>query len=135
MYIDCSLPDFLGGCVNELKRLFRVRLCVVLCCLSLQQVQCMHLAEQGQTLLVAGAESTLTSLTRSQLERKARTPVTPRSVYALSVNGTGAHEGVRTFHLQHHSLAFVVVPLSPPRTVISGRGGVARLGDARCLGT
>lgn len=93
----------------------------------------MHLAEQGQTLLVAGAESTLTSLTRSELERKARTPVTPRSVYALSVNGTGAHEGVRTFHLQHHSLAFV--PLSPPRTVTSGKGGVARLGDARGLGT
>lgn len=61
------------------------------------QVQCMHVAEQGQTLLVAGSESTLTSLSRSQLERKARTPVTPRSVYALALNdGTGPHEGVRT---------------------------------------
>lgn len=55
----------------------------------------MCLAEQGQTLLVAGAESTLTSLSRSQLERKARSPVIPRSVYALAVKGTGPHEGVR----------------------------------------
>lgn len=54
----------------------------------------MCLAEKGQTLLVAGAESTLTTLSRSELERKARTPVTPRSVYALAANGTGPHEGV-----------------------------------------
>lgn len=54
----------------------------------------MHLAEQGQALLVAGAESTLTVLSRGELERKGRTPVTPRSVYALAVNGAGPREGV-----------------------------------------
>eukprot|EP00903_Cladosiphon_okamuranus_P022603 g20798.t1 len=58
------------------------------------EVQCMRLAEQGQTLLVAGAESTLTFLGRSELGRKARTPVAPCSVYALAVAGTGPREGV-----------------------------------------
>lgn len=58
------------------------------------QVQCMCSTGQGQTLLTAGAESTVTYLSRSQLERKNRTPVTTPSVYALAINGTGPYEGV-----------------------------------------
>ncbi|CAM9564966.1 unnamed protein product [Pylaiella littoralis] len=58
------------------------------------EVQCMCSTGQGQTLLTAGAESTVTYLSRNQLERKNRTPVTTSSVYALAINGTGPYEGV-----------------------------------------
>lgn len=54
----------------------------------------MAAAEDGQTLLVAGAESSVTYLSRTRLETRARTPASPSSVYALAVNGFGRHEGV-----------------------------------------
>lgn len=55
----------------------------------------MAVAEDGQTLLVAGAEPSVTYLSRSRLETRARTPASPASVYALAVSGFGRHEGVR----------------------------------------
>ncbi|CAM9455613.1 unnamed protein product [Scytosiphon promiscuus] len=59
------------------------------------EVQCMCSAEQGQALVVAGAESSVTFLDRSssKLERKTRTSVTPGSVYALAVSSSGRFEG------------------------------------------
>lgn len=56
----------------------------------------MRTTNQGQTLVVAGAESSVTFLDKSssKLERKTRTPVTPSSVYALAINSTDAFEGV-----------------------------------------
>ena len=54
----------------------------------------MAVAEDGQTLLVGGAESSVTHLSRTRLETRARTLASPASVYALAVNGFGRNEGV-----------------------------------------
>eukprot|EP00752_Nemacystus_decipiens_P017255 g15459.t1 len=81
------------------------------------EVQCMHLAEQGQTLLVAGAEPTLTSLSRSELERKARTPVAPDSIYALAVNGAGPHEGVTCVAGVGPTVQLCTLPGALPKTL------------------
>ncbi|CAM9896344.1 unnamed protein product [Ascophyllum nodosum] len=58
------------------------------------EVQCLTVTDEGQTLLVGGAEGSVTYLSRSRLETRARTPTCSPSLYALAVNATGPHEGI-----------------------------------------
>lgn len=63
------------------------------------QVHCMASAEGGQALIVGGAESSVTYLSRSRLERRARTPAASPSVYALAVSAHALHDGVSLIYL------------------------------------
>ena len=53
----------------------------------------MAVAEDGQTLLVGGAESSVTYLSRTRLETRARTLASPASVYAWRLTVSAGTRG------------------------------------------